>query len=231
MFKSLEEDASIFSLHSKTSTNHGTTGETKSLETQSTSNNDSHQKFISIISDLLSNICEEGKPNFDKHNTLLKVFASKEIPPYSIKEYLERLIKYTNVNESTIIMILIYIDRFCHLNNLNLNYYIIHKLILAAFVIAIKFNEDSYNSVSFYAKLGGVSKNDMSHLEFFFIHFIKYDLFVDSELFDKYKEDLLSIDGNDDEDEDKDEEEEENEELYKENKEEEFIKGNDKNKY
>lgn len=165
---------------------------------------DNQQKLIDILSEILSNICEEGKLNPDKKNSCLRYFIFKEIPGISIKDYLERLLKYTKVSDSTIILILIYIDRICNINNINLNYYNIHKLILASFVIAIKFNEDSYNSVDFYAKLGGVSKNEMFHIEFIFLILINYNLFVEPELFEKYQQDLLNLDGGEEDEEDND---------------------------
>lgn len=201
MLKSKEENASITSPHSKTSTNHFTT---KDLKTQnkSPSISSSQEKIISVMSEILSYICEEGKSNIDYHNPLYKFFFFKEVPPYSIKEYLERLVKHTKVNESTIIMILIYIDRLCGMKNINLNYNIIHKLILASFVCAIKYNEDLDNLIGFYAKLGGVSKTEMNHLVYIFLRLLDHNLFVDSELFEKYKEDLLNCDAKDEEEDD-----------------------------
>ncbi len=181
---------------SQNSTNHFTT---KEKNEKNKKDEDNTQKLIEIISELLSTICEEGKRNSDNKNLLIQYFLFKEIPRYSIKDYLIRLIKYTNINDSTIVIILIYIDRICNLNNINLNYYNIHKLILASFVTAIKFNEEKYNSIDFYSKLGGISKKEMSQLEYVFLVLINYNLFVNTELFDKYQENLFDLDNEDNE--------------------------------
>ena len=78
---------------------------------------------IELISDLFNNICEENKKKNEKNNRLIKYFISNNIPSISIKDYLFRLIKLTQINLSTIILILIYIDRICNINHIFLTYY------------------------------------------------------------------------------------------------------------
>ena len=71
-------------------------------------------------------------------------------------------------------------------------------------IIAVKFNEDEYYPLKFYAKLGGISKTEMAFLEYYFASLINFNLFVKKELFDKYNDYITSAD----------EEEEENEDEY-----------------
>ena len=171
---------------------------------------------IEIISDLLVKICEENKIKKCNKNFLLKSFTCENIPSISIKDYLLRLSKHAKVNESTIILILIYIDRLCHMNHFILTYYNIHKLILSAFILAIKYNEEIYYSMIYYSKIGGVSVIELNNLEFEFFILIKFKLFVQTTLFEKYYNDLMSLkDDSDDDD------EEEYEEDYEEQEEEE----------
>jgi len=150
-------------------------------------------EIIELISDLLSNICEENKKKNKQKNLLIKSFNNKNIPSISIKDYLFRLIKHTQINKSTIIIILIYIDRICNINHFFLSYYNIHKLILAAFILAIKYNEDNYYSMVFYSKLGGVTPGELNKLEFEFLILIRYNLLVQEELYKKYYNDLMSL--------------------------------------
>ncbi len=125
----------------------------------------------------------------------------RNIPPISIKDYLERLCKHSKINTSTIILILIYIDRICNIQKFKLTYYNVHKLILASMIIAIKYNEDEYYSNKFYSKLGGVSISEIVFLEYNFISLIHYNLFVNDELFKKYNDYISSADSDIDEDE------------------------------
>jgi hypothetical protein len=150
-------------------------------------------KIIEIISDLLNNICEENKDKSENINKNIKPFMTESIPSLSIKDYLIRLSQFTKINESTIILILIYIDRIGKINKFILTYRNIYKLILASMVIAIKYNEDNFYSSEVYAKLGGLSVPELNYLEFQFLIQIKFSLFIEKDLFDKYYYNLLSF--------------------------------------
>ena len=175
---------------------------------------------IEIISDLLVKICEENKIKKCNKNFLLKSFTCENIPSISIKDYFLRLSKHAKVNESTIILILIYIDRICNMNHFILTYYNIHKLILAAFILAIKYNEDNYYSMVYYSKIGGVPISELNKLEFEYLILIGFRLFVHTQLFEKYYNDLMSLK----DDSDEEDYEEEYEEKEDDEKEEEKIK-------
>ena len=168
-------------------------------------------KLIEIISDLLNNICEENKVKSDNINKNIKPFRTESIPSLSIKDYLTRLSQFTKINESTIILILIYIDRIGKINKFILTYRNIYKLILASMVIAIKYNEDNFYSSEVYAKLGGLSVPELNYLEFQFLIQIKFSLFIEKDLFDKYYYNLLSFQEEDNENIEEDNTEEEDE--------------------
>ena len=94
---------------------------------------------------------------------------------------------------STLILILIYIDKICRNNNFRLNYFNIHKLIITSMLVSIKYNEDEYFSNNFYAKVGGISVKDLDFLEYVFLTLIDFQLFVDEDLYNKYSNYILSI--------------------------------------
>ena len=156
------------------------------------------RRVLQKISDLLTDICEESKKEPNLFYKPLKCFYSKNIPLISIKDYLEHIYKYTKINTSTIILILIYIDRICNIHKCKLCYYNIHKLILGSMIIAIKYNEDEYYSQKFYAKIGGVTLAEICNLEYNFLSLINYNLFVNDNLFGKYNDFILSTDSDDD---------------------------------
>ena len=173
-------------------------------------------KSIEIISDLLNNICEENKIKNEVQNIKIKPFTTKNIPSMSIKDYLLRLSQYTKINESTIILILIYIDRICKINNFHITFNNIYKLIICSMIIAIKYNEDNFYSSEIYAKLGGVTLKELNYLEFQFLILIKFSLFVEKNLFDKYYHNLMSL-NEDNKNENDEEYEEDSEESNDEN--------------
>ena len=177
-------------------------------------------KTIEIISDLLNYICEENKDKSEIINKNIIPFMTKNIPSMSIKDYLLRLSQFTKMSESTIIIILIYIDRISNINNFRLTYKNIYKLILSAMIVAIKYNEDLFYSSAIYAKLGGLSVSELNYLEFQFLILIKFSLFIENDLYDKYKNNLLSL---------QDEEDEDDNDYENKSEEEEDEKGNDNN--
>ena len=159
-------------------------------------------KTVELVSDLLKSICDKNESQMMNSNqNIIKPFTTKMSPTISIKNYLLRLTKFTKMEESTMILILIYIDRICNYNNIQLNYRNIFKLILASTLVAIKFNEDVHYSLEVYAKIGGVQPSEMENLEFHFLILIKFALNVDKKLYDKYSQTLLSFQDDDDYDE------------------------------
>ena len=167
-------------------------------------------QIINTISDLLKDICKANNTMEVNNeniaiNKRIKIFMLKKLPSISIKDYLLRLSKYSKICSSTLILILIYIDRLCQKYKFKINYFNIYKFILTSMVIAIKFNEDEYYSSEFYAKLGGISKAEMNFMEYEFLTMINFNLFVKEELFFKYHNLLIN---------------DENEELYEDEKEE-----------
>ena len=155
------------------------------------------KNIIITISELLNNMCKENNsPEINNKNIALnkkiKYFMLKKVPSISIQDYLFRLTKYSKICESTLVMILIYIDRMCHKYDFKITYYNIYKLMLAAMVLAIKYNEDEFYTSDFYGKLGGISKIEMNYLEYEFACMIDFRLFITEDLFYKYYELLVS---------------------------------------
>jgi hypothetical protein len=54
-------------------------------------------------------------------------FIAKKPPSISIYAYFDRIVKYTHIEDSTIITSLVYIDRLCELNNIQLSKFNIHR--------------------------------------------------------------------------------------------------------
>ena len=70
----------------------------------------------SILTEIINeNIGEEKLTLREQQITL--PFFSKKIPNISIKSYLERILKYTKIADTTLILVLIYIDKLCEMNN------------------------------------------------------------------------------------------------------------------
>ena len=150
-------------------------------------------KLLKIIADVLNQICKENKTNKEDKLVVIKSFTVKTIPSITIYEFIERLSKYSKVSDETFILTLIYIDKICHFYKINLNYYNIHKIFLASFITSIKYHEDEMYSLKLYAKIGGVSHKEIIKLEYDFMKLIQFNLFVNEDLFNKYKINLIKF--------------------------------------
>ena len=149
------------------------------------------KKIIKTISNIISEIVEENKfLNFSKENLDLQKklsFFSKIPASVTIHKYIERIVKYTHVEESTFILALIYIDRICEYNDIILTDGNIHRILFSSIIMAIKINEDDYYSNNYYSKVGGISVKELNGLEYDFVRLIRYNLFVNQEIYEKYK--------------------------------------------
>jgi hypothetical protein len=172
-------------------------------------------KIIANISNTLIDSCVSNSKKFCivKNPKLLIPFTADT--SINIQDYLEHLYKYGRMNISTILLMLIYIDRFCNINKTKLSYKIVHKLMLASLIVAIKYNEDEMYSLKIYAGLGGVSKAELEYLEICFISYINFNLFIKEEIYNKYYEFFAELDSEDDDYGDEEDEKEELEEGEK----------------
>ncbi len=55
-------------------------------------------------------------------------------------------------------------------------------------LIAIKYNEDDYYSNSFYAKVAGITLNEVNSIEMEFLKLINFSLYVHDDAYNKYSE-------------------------------------------
>jgi hypothetical protein len=98
----------------------------------------SNLEMIKAVSIILVEIIEESKDStkdtqaagkevsltLDKAHT---VYNSKKPPSIPIQSYFERIVKYSKLEESTLIITLIYIDRLCDLTGITLTDVNIHR--------------------------------------------------------------------------------------------------------
>lgn len=166
-----------------------------SSDTSSQSSQDN--KLVQSIAVALYQLISENK-SCKMYKQKLKqqekqIFTSKQIPKISLGDYLTRIVHYTKVEESTLVIALIYIDRICKRQKLFLNEYNIHRTILASIVVAIKFLEDKYYSNLYYGKVGGVRLDQMNALESEFIDCLDFSLYVDTKLYEKYERNLIAL--------------------------------------
>lgn len=85
-------------------------------------------KKIKVICETLESIIEDNRENSgNREDLVIPAFDSKSQPPISIYHYLRRLIKYAEIEDSTLILTLIYIDKLSQYTGVPLTDYNVHK--------------------------------------------------------------------------------------------------------
>ena len=124
--------------------------------------------------------------------TEMEIFNVYKKPSITMKEYLNRIIKYSHPEPSSLILSLIYLDNILFKANIKLKDINVFKLFYTCFVLSMKFNEDKHNSHKFYAKVGGVSFNDLLLMEYTILNYFNWDLCIKEETYDMYFHNLYS---------------------------------------
>lgn len=153
--------------------------------------------LIEKINSILISLIEENKnlKNYKEKIILQKklIFESQEIPPISIKDYLYRIQSFSEVEDNTLIISLIYIDKICDNASIILTEYNVHKILFVSILLAIKYNEDTFYDNKYYSKIAGVPLKELKNMEYEYIKLINFDLYVNKAIFENYKNYIYSI--------------------------------------
>ena len=147
--------------------------------------------LIKSISKTLVTILENNKKKSYYKEIVKKQgkmpFSANLIPGISIEDYLLRIQTYANIEKSTLIICLIFIDKLCHTADVTLTHYNIHRILFTAVLLSIKYNEDSFFDNQYYSEIAGVKIKELKLLEYTFISMVDFKLFVSDEIYEKYK--------------------------------------------
>jgi hypothetical protein len=162
-----------------------------SNESFSNSSIEQNNSIIISISKLLKLVLEENKKINDYNQKIISqskmIFSSYSIPKISIYDYLIRIKNYCLIETSTLICSLIYIDRIFENWGIILTYYNIHRILFAAILSSIKYNEDIFYDNKYYAEVFGVKSKELKLIEYSFMRLLNFNLFILEEQYSKYE--------------------------------------------
>ena len=148
-------------------------------------------ELINSISKALNTILDKNK-NLKNYKDILKkqslmYFSANTIPNITIKDYLVRIQNYSEVERSTLILSLILIDRMCRKSGVLLTHYNIHRILFSSLLVSIKYNEDSYFDNNFYSQIAGVKPNELKLLEYTFLEYNDFNIYVKDVEYQQYE--------------------------------------------
>ena len=145
-------------------------------------------QIITSISSNLEDLIIENLNDIYQLYVKSDIFFLNHIPQISIEDYIKRILKYTQMNISSLILAIIYIDKMCEKNSYILCFNNFHRLILSSCLLSIKFNEDITFHNDLYARISGESVENVNKLEYELYVLLNFSLFVDYNYYEKYFE-------------------------------------------
>ena len=152
-------------------------------------------ELINSISKALNTILDKNK-NVKNYKDILKkqsmmYFSANSIPNISIRDYIIRIQNYSDLEKSTLILSLILIDKMCTKSGILLTPYNIHRILFSSVLISIKYNEDSYFDNTFYSQIAGVKPSELQILEYTFLEYNDFNVFVKDIEYEQYEKYLI----------------------------------------
>ena len=140
----------------------------------------------SIIS-VLTELIEKNQKNINNNNLNFDddIFNSKSIPNISTYDYMLRIVEYSNLEENTLILSLIYIDKIARIKKITK--YNIYKYLITSVLIALKYNEDEIYNNNYYSQIGGINYEELMQLELNFLVLIDFNVYINNKTFEQYK--------------------------------------------
>lgn len=106
-------------------------GRSSEQDDESTNESSRDSNLIKSVASLLCDIVSENTNSQDsdtkKKSKKGGIFSAKKPPSVSVLTYLERILKYTKLEDPTLVVTLIYLDRICDMNDYQMDNFNIHR--------------------------------------------------------------------------------------------------------
>lgn len=150
-----------------------------------------------LLVQVLSNEIEDLIYSNDDGNVVIdagefQMFYSSFKQPFELDFYMGRLVQYVNCSVAVFVTMFVYLDRVqekCKaLITSDMN---CHRLVFTCLVLAVKYLEDEVHSNAYYARVGGLTADEMNNLEVKLLKVLDWNLNVTPETYSSYEEGLI----------------------------------------
>ncbi|KDP23522.1 hypothetical protein JCGZ_23355 [Jatropha curcas] len=145
-------------------------------------------RVLQLFACVLERSIQKNESLFDesRKKDTVTVFHGSRSPSLSIRQYIERVFKYSRCSTSCFVVSYIYIERFLHRMDVSLTSLNVHRLLITSIMVAAKFLDDECYNNAYYAKVGGVSTAEMNRMEMKLLFNLDFRLQVTVEGFKNY---------------------------------------------
>ncbi|KAA8496758.1 Cyclin-U4-1 [Porphyridium purpureum] len=141
------------------------------------------EALIAVINGILV-----GRTVFNENIPALKKCSSEfhglEVPKVLLLDYLHRIEKYAFCSRSCFVVALVYLDWIAMVDcTYRLTAFNVHRLFLTALVLAVKFCEDVFYDNAHFAKVGGITVQELNRMELEFLKALEFRMHVSEDQF------------------------------------------------
>ncbi|MCO5599816.1 hypothetical protein L7F22_053923 [Adiantum nelumboides] len=189
-----ETSASVHATPSSTAmtTEYGIQEDEESVKTLPALFEDSDpEDIVILVADMLNRLMTHND-SLPLHPSSLTRFHSRAAPGITILSYLRRIAKYTSLEKSCMLILLVYIDRVCQrIAGFTICSLTVHRFVCAAVVCSSKALCDAFSTNGHYARVGGISLIELNMLEKEFLNIIDWKLSCSGALLQHYYTSLV----------------------------------------
>ncbi|KAH9171193.1 cyclin-domain-containing protein [Lactarius sanguifluus] len=123
-------------------------------------------------------------------------FHSASVPQISILDYLRRIVRFTNLEKTCLLLVLHYIDQICAREpTFTISSLTVHRFIISAVSLSSKSHCDAFCTNAHYARVGGLAPAELARLERAFLAAIDWRLACTHEVLQLYYVNLVAHSG------------------------------------
>eukprot|EP00756_Hemistasia_phaeocysticola_P035764 Hpha_TRINITY_DN16603_c3_g9::TRINITY_DN16603_c3_g9_i1::g.183071::m.183071 len=140
--------------------------------------------FHQVLWDLcphLTVMCKRNDKLRTKADPTVSVFDGTCAADMSVTDYMIRLVEYGRASPGVFATAAVLLDRALERGVVWLDSISIHRLLLAAFVVAVKSRDDFYYRQSYYALVGGIAMEEVNRMELALLSLLDWDIQVSPE--------------------------------------------------
>lgn len=140
---------------------------------------------VEAVGDVLHRVASKASGQCESTAKKTGPFDARYSPSMGISEYAQRLQTYLRCSNDCHVLALVYIERILdHSSGFVLTELNVHRVLLAATVVAAKFQDDDIYSNKFYARVGGVAPTELEALEAALLTMLGWSAYVTPEEYD-----------------------------------------------
>jgi hypothetical protein len=144
------------------------------------------QKFVDGLGVVLTSWIEAAAVTPGKPPKITR-FHSAKPPGMNIDAYLKRIRKYFLCSDECFVLALVYIDRVSKIDpSMTVCALTGHRLLFTSVMLAAKFQDDTYYSNAYYAKVGGLSLSEVNMLEAAMLKQLDWKMLVSPKVYELY---------------------------------------------